>query len=124
MKKILIALCAAVLAVIIFFLTRSSDVAFEPLSLEELDADFQDSIEHIEAPGIYFITKDDTLVLYSNLGKSGLYTYPYAEISQERNKLVVNIKSQFAQTDEMVKENLIGRIDLKKLPPVKMKLLN
>jgi uncharacterized protein YxeA len=116
--KILIIFIAVLIAFIsVLFVVKSRDIDFDVVKVEELDNDFQDTIKQIKEQNTYFIIKDKTIVVYSNLGKSGLYTYPYAEIIQEKNKLTVNIKSHMAADERYVKEILIVRINnIKQLP--------
>jgi hypothetical protein len=112
-KLILMILIAATLLI---FTLQSDVVDFDQVKVEDLNKDFQDTIKQIKEQNIYFITKDKTIIFYSNLGKSGMYTYPYAEIIKNNDKLIVNIKSHMATDDQYVKEILIGRINLKTLP--------
>lgn len=117
-RQALIAILLLMLATIIIYTIQPKEVAFEQLQIEDLDAEIQSAIHQTHEQGIYFFVKDQTIILYSNLSKSGLYTYPYAEITSKSNKLFVKVESELAPSDEMVKENLIGRVDLKKLPEV------
>jgi hypothetical protein len=61
--------------------------------IEELDKDIQNTINQIKEPNIYFILKDSTIILFSNLGLSGFYTNPSAVIKKNDNKLIVNIRA-------------------------------
>jgi hypothetical protein len=92
------------------------DVDFDQVKIEDLDDDIQNAIKQIKEQNIYLITKNRTIILYSNLGKSGMYTYPYAEIKRKGDKLIVNIKSKMAADEEFVKEILVVRINIKHLP--------
>lgn len=118
--KFLILFAALLLVSIsIFILVKSDEIGFNvvKIKMEELDKEIQDTIEQINEQNTFFIIKDKTIVVYSNLGKSGLYTYPYAEIKQERGKLVVNIKSHMAADQQYGKEILLVKItNIKKFP--------
>lgn len=114
--KILIIMISLLVVSIMIFSSPSNDVDFVPVTMEDLNQDFLEVINQIEEQNIYFITKGKTIILYSNMGKSGLYTYPYAEIKQEDNKLIVNVKSHMAASDEYVKEILIASLKIKRLP--------
>ena len=114
--KILLILVAIVSFAFIFFVMQSDDVDFKPMTIEELNPDIQNAIYQIEASGVYFIIQEDTTILYSSLGKSGMYTYPFAEIKQNDGKLTIKINSKSSPSDQDVQEGLIGRIDIKKLP--------
>jgi hypothetical protein len=103
------------LATLIFTL-QSDDVDFDQVKIEDLDKDIQNAIKQIKEYNIYFITKNRTIILYSNLGKSGMYTYPYADIKKKGDKLIVNVKSNMAANDQFVKEILVVRINIKQLP--------
>lgn len=116
--KILIIFTVVLIACIAIIITiKSEDIEFDEVRVEELDKDIQDTIKQIKEQKTYFIIKDKTIVLYSNLSKSGLYTYPYAEIIQKKSKLIVNIKSHMAADEQYIKEILIVRIkNIKQLP--------
>jgi hypothetical protein len=95
---------------------KSEDIIYEQVKVEELDIDIQNVIKQINEQNIYFIIKDSIIILYSNLGKSGMYTYPSAIIKKKGDKLTVNIKSNMATDDEFVKEELFVRIYMNRLP--------
>jgi hypothetical protein len=111
---ILITFVAILLAI------NSRKIEFEEVRVEELDKDIQLAIEQINKDydqNIFFIIKDKTIIVYSNLSKSGMYTYPYAEIIQRKNKLVVNIKSDFTRDVKHDSEIVIVKINnINKLP--------
>ncbi|GEM_PF-5398144 len=106
--------------VVMLLTINSRNVEFEEVRVEELDKDIQLLIEQINKDydrNIFFIIKNKTIIVYSNLSKSGMYTFPYAEIIQRKNKLVVNIKSGFARDVEHDSENVIVKINnYNKLP--------
>lgn len=114
--KIIMILILLIAITTLIFTLQSEDVDYEQVKIEELDIDFQNAINQINEKNIYFITQGETVILYTNLSKSGLYTYPYAEIKQKRDRLIVNINSHMATNDQFVKEILIARINIKHLP--------
>ncbi|WP_438449497.1 hypothetical protein [Gorillibacterium sp. sgz5001074] len=116
-KILILSIAVLIASISVFIIFKSGDIDFDVVKVEELDKDIQDTIKQINEQNTYFIIKDKTIVVYSNLGKSGLYTYPYVEIKQEDGKLVVNINSHMAADEQYVKEILIVRINnIKKLP--------
>lgn len=115
-RVIIITSLLIMLSVIIFTFQSSKKALFEQIEIEDLDKEFQHTINQIKEQNIYFIARGKTIILYSNLGKSGMYTYPYAEIKMARNKLIVDIKSRDAASEEYIKEILTVRLNIDHLP--------
>ncbi|MBH5316852.1 hypothetical protein I6N90_03380 [Paenibacillus sp. GSMTC-2017] len=114
--KIIGLLVAVIAATVLIFTFQSNKVGFEEVKVEQLDEEFQAIIKQLDKPNIYFITKGKTIILYSTLSKSGMYTYPFAEIVRNKDQLIVNISSHLPGSVENKSELLIGKLDLKKLP--------
>ncbi|SEU19664.1 hypothetical protein [Paenibacillus sp. NFR01] len=118
MKRRLIAgvLFALVVFTVIQLYKPACSIGYEQVKVEDLQEEVQDQIAQIKEPNIYLITNDDAVILYSTLGKSGMYTYPQAEIQTKGKKLIVDITSKSNPGPEDTKENLIAKLHLDRLP--------
>lgn len=118
MKGRLIAgvLFAVVVFMVIQLYEPARSIGYEQVKVEDLQEEVQDRIAQIKEPNIYLITKDDAVILYSSLGKSGMYTYPQAEIQTKGKKLIVAITSKSNPGPEDAKEILIAKLHLDRLP--------
>jgi hypothetical protein len=114
--QFLLIISVIVLVGILYLIYQSKDAAYQEVRIEELDKEIQDTINQIDEPNIYFIYDGKTIVLFSNLGKSGMYTFPSAEIYHKRDLLTVNIKSSMAHNDQFIKDTLLAKINMNKLP--------
>ncbi|MDF2651148.1 MAG: hypothetical protein K0Q73_6953 [Paenibacillus sp.] len=114
--KLFIIFLVIVAVPILVWILMPGQIKYEEVKLEELDKTVQNAIEQLSEPNVYFIMKDSIVVLYSNLGKSGMYTYPTAEVVKKRDQLTVKIKSNMAVNDPFVKEVLIAKMSMQRLP--------
>ncbi|MEO3944271.1 hypothetical protein [Gorillibacterium sp. CAU 1737] len=108
----------AVAIVIIAILVNpfaTKKVKVEQVTLEQVeDIGLRNLIGMLTEPNVYFFETDSSVILYSTMGKSGLYTYPTADIKLKGKRLVVDITSN--QKTALTKEGLLVKMDLKSLP--------
>ncbi|MCU6707291.1 hypothetical protein M6D81_01100 [Paenibacillus sp. J5C_2022] len=65
-------------------------------------------------PNVYFAVMDGNVIMYCNMGKSGLYTHPVATVKKRGDVLSVQIDSNPKRA--LTNEDILIEIDLDKLP--------
>jgi hypothetical protein len=115
--KLIISCLVMVILVSLFVVFKQEVLKAQQIHLNELDIDFQNAINQLRTkPNIYLITKGSNIILYSNLQKSGLYTFPYAVLKKDGEKLIIQIESHLTADEDYPKDELIARINLTQLP--------
>lgn len=106
-----------VTVVAVAFAFKANELKYEQISFEQLEnVGVQNLIGALSEPNVYFIMMDSSIVLYSNLQKSGMYTYPKAKIGMKDNKLKIDITTDKDPTVSSVKEGLFVKLYMDKLP--------
>ncbi|WP_337097995.1 hypothetical protein [Paenibacillus sp. YIM B09110] len=122
--KTRVAIVTAVIFLVVAFLfgiqfittPEQESLAHEQVAIEQLDPQFQSAIKQLAEPNVYFIEKDSSIILFSNLSKSGMYTYPLADIKLSGEKLIVTITSHSNPDEHTSKEGLFVKLALEQLP--------